>query len=287
VPPRFIAVIQRGIKFSVAIDGDSRGYVLEVFSGHFKLPDLGPIGANGLANARDFELPVASFEDRICKFQIVQKFLGELWTTTLSRSAFDTVAWHGNYVPFRYDLDLFCAVNSVTYDHIDPSIFTVLTCPTNEPGVACADFVVFPPRWAVQEQTFRPPYYHRNCMSEYMGNITGKYEAKPEGFVPGGGSLHSCMVGHGPDSDAFDRASKAELKPMQLPVDSLAFMFESTYLMRLSDWALNTCPRDEKYNECWDGLTKTGFNPDWKPSDSEADSDSHFHWFANYNYVTQ
>jgi len=255
VPPRHIAVVQRGIKFSVDIDGPSRGYILEVFNGHFRLPELGPIGANGLANPRDFESPVAAYEDRKCSFVVVQKFLGKFFSTTLEHSPFDVVAWFGNYVPYRYDLDKFCAVNSVTYDHMDPSIFTVLTCPTTEAGVACADFVIFPPRWLVQESTFRPPYYHRNCMSEFMGNICGRYEAKPEGFLPGGGSLHSCMVGHGPDAATYNKASTGDLQPIRLPDDSLAFMFESAYIFKLTEWG-SKAPQDVDYNKCWDDIPR-------------------------------
>jgi len=176
-------------------------------------------------------------------------------------SPFDVVAWFGNYVPYKYNLANFVAVNSVTKDHMDPSIFTVLTCPTTEPGVAAVDFVIFPPRWSVQENTFRPPYYHRNCMSEFMGNIRGRYEAKPDGFLPGGASLHSCMTGHGPDAATFEKTIKDELKPVKLP-DSLAFMFESTYLMRLTEWAVQT-QVDINYHQCW-GPLKSHFTPEKK-----------------------
>jgi len=260
VAPREICVIQRGIRFTVDIDGPSRGYICEVYNGHFKLPDLGPIGANGLANPRDFQSPVAAFEDKKCSFEAVQKFMGKLFTTTLEYSPYDVVAWFGNYVPYKYNLWNFCAVNSVTFDHMDPSIFTVLTCPSAEPGVAVADFVIFPPRWLVQEKTFRPPYYHRNCMSEFMGNIEGRYEAKPEGFLPGGGSLHSVMMGHGPDADTYNKASQAELKPVKLPEDSLAFMFESTYMFKLTQWG-NDAPKDEEYYKCWEGVAEN-FDPE-------------------------
>lgn len=261
--PGEIAVIQRGHKFAVDLDsaGNRRGYVCEVYDGHFVLPDLGPIGANGLANPRDFKHPVAKYEDRECKFVLVQKFLGSLWEAECSRSPFDVVAWHGNYAPYKYDLRHFVAVNSVTIDHMDPSIFTVLTCQTAHAGVAAMDFVIFPPRMAVQKNTFRPPYYHRNIMTEYMGNIMGKYEAKPEGFLPGGGSLHSCMVGHGPDAATFDKCSESkDDSPVQMPEEAMAFMFESTYAMRLTDWALKTAPQDKNYHKCWDGLKKK-FDP--------------------------
>jgi len=184
VSPGEIAVVQRGWRYAIFVTGPSRGFIAEVFDGHFKLPELGPIGTNGLANARDFLHPVAAYEDRECNFTVIQKYSGDLFSATLDHSCFDVVAWTGAYVPYKYDLSKFCPVNSVLFDHMDPSIFTVLTCPTNSPGVASCDFVIFPPRWAVQEHTFRPPYYHRNCMSEFMGNIRGKYDAKPTGFFP-------------------------------------------------------------------------------------------------------
>ncbi|EFA82917.1 homogentisate 1,2-dioxygenase [Heterostelium album PN500] len=249
-----ICVIQRGVTFSVNVpDGPSRGYICEVFGAHFRLPDLGPIGSNGLANPRDFLSPVAAFEDVQVQHVKINKFLGKLFTATQDHSPFNVVAWHGNYCPYKYDLNLFCAVNSVTFDHLDPSIFTVLTAPTNEPGVAAADFVIFPPRWLVQENTFRPPYYHRNCMSEFMGLIRGVYEAKKEGFLPGGGSLHSCMTPHGPDADTFNGAIGAELKPTKIPDVALAFMFESSLILGISDYA-NKNFIDDDYWKCWQNI---------------------------------
>ncbi|GAB5369158.1 hypothetical protein AAMO2058_001381600 [Amorphochlora amoebiformis] len=263
ISPGEIAVIQRGFKFSVHLPtkGDRRGYICEVFDGHFVLPDLGPIGANGLANPRDFLHPTAKYEnDTKTKHLLIHKFCGGMFEAELPGSPFDVVAWHGNYIPYKYNLKDFVAVNSVTVDHMDPSIFTVLTCQTNSPGVASCDFVIFPPRMAVQKNTFRPPYYHRNCMTEFMGNIKGQYDAKPDGFKPGGASLHSCMAGHGPDADTFEKCSKEKDDPVQMPEDSLAFMFESTYIMRLTDWALNKAPLDEDYIKCWDGL-ESKFDP--------------------------
>lgn len=233
-----ICVIPRGIKFACFTDGPNRGYVLEIFQGHFQLPDLGPIGANGLANPRDFEHPVACYEDKDCKWNSMQKFMGELFDCELDHSPFDVVAWHGNYIPYKYNCKNFCTINSVSFDHIDPSIFTVLTCQSLEPGVAVADFVIFPPRWSVHSSTFRPPYYHRNTMTEFMGNIRGQYEAKPTGFLPGGATLHSCMIGHGPDAATYEKASTVDLKSEYLGEGNLAFMFESCYGMRLTDHAM-------------------------------------------------
>ncbi|KAJ0174742.1 hypothetical protein K1T71_009850 [Dendrolimus kikuchii] len=256
VAPNEIAVIQLGMRFAVAVDGPTRGYILEVFDGHFKLPDLGPIGANGLANPRDFLTPVAHYVDeQIPGFKIINKYQGALFVAEQNHTPFDVVAWHGNYVPYKYDLSKFMVINAVLYDHCDPSIFTVLTCPSTKPGVAIADFVIFPPRWSVQEHTFRPPYYHRNCMSEFMGLILGSYEAKEGGFLPGGASLHSMMTPHGPDEKCFKGASSCELIPQKIAVNTQAFMFESSLSLAITKWGAETCQKlDAKYYECWQNL---------------------------------
>ncbi|XP_065175363.1 homogentisate 1,2-dioxygenase-like [Sycon ciliatum] len=261
-----ICVIQQGMRFNVAVNESSRGYVLEVYDGHFTLPDLGPIGANGLANPRDFLTPTAAFDDVIVPggYVVISKFQGQLFSAKQFHSPFDVVAWHGNYVPYKYDLDKFNVVNSVSFDHMDPSIFTVLTCQSQKPGVAIADFVIFPPRWSVQEHTFRPPYYHRNCMSEFMGLIKGRYEAKPEGSQPGGATLHSMMTPHGPDTQCFEGASNADLKAEKIALGAMAFMFESSLSMRVTKWAQGISSLDEDYYKCWSGL-KNHFDPDWKP----------------------
>ncbi|XP_016925352.3 homogentisate 1,2-dioxygenase [Drosophila suzukii] len=256
VAPNEICVIPQGIRFAVNVDSPSRGYILEVYDGHFVLPDLGPIGANGLANPRDFETPVAWFDDRDVKdFQVISKFQGSLFVAKQNHSVFDVVAWHGNYVPFKYDLSKFMVINSVSFDHCDPSIFTVLTCPSLRAGTAIADFVIFPPRWSVQEHTFRPPYYHRNCMSEFMGLILGKYEAKEDGFAAGGATLHSIMTPHGPDVKCFDGASKAKLVPERVAEGTQAFMFESSLSLAVTKWGEETCQKlDAAYYECWQAL---------------------------------
>lgn len=262
--PCEIVVIQRGIKFSIDIDSPARGYVLEVFGGHFTLPDLGPIGANGLANARDFLTPRACFEDTEEQdYSLVNKFSGEWFVSSGNHSPFNVVAWHGNYAPYKYDLRKFCCMNSVTYDHPDPSIYTVLTCASAEPGTALADFVIFPPRWMVMEGTFRPPYFHRNCMSEYMGMVYGEYDAKAGGFVPGGSSLHVSMTAHGPDAGTFEKASD-DSKP-QVPVKfdgGLAFMFETCCTLKVSATALQSPLRDSAYADCWKNLPKKFVPPD-------------------------
>ncbi|XP_074640350.1 homogentisate 1,2-dioxygenase-like [Tubulanus polymorphus] len=265
VAPGEICVIQQGIRFSVDITGPSRGYILEVFDGHFELPNLGPIGANGLANPRDFLTPIAWYEDREGQYTIISKFQGVLFMCEQDHSPFDVVAWHGNYAPYKYDLSNFMVVNATSFDHCDPSIFTVLTCPSNKPGVAVADFVIFPPRYAVQDHTFRPPYYHRNCMSEFMGLITGSYEAKEGGFKPGGASLHSMMTPHGPDVDCFEKATNEELKPIRVADGTMSFMFESSYNMAVTKWGNEACDKvDYEYYKCWQGLKKN-FDPKWTP----------------------
>ena len=271
VGPGSVAVIPRGLKFRVepAAEGASnttgetgdpkktiaRGYICENYGQQFRLPDLGPIGANGLANPRDFETPVAWYEDREGKMQQVAKFGGNLWECEIDHSPLDVVAWHGNYAPYKYDLRRFNTIGSISFNHPDPSIFTVLTSPSGEPGVANCDFAIFPDRWLVMEDTFRPPWYHRNTMSEYMGLIYGQYDAKEEGFVPGGGSLHNQMSAHGPDLDAFEKASNADLKPQKLE-GTLAFMFESRYIIRPTKYSMETSQLQPEYFEVWQKLKK-------------------------------
>jgi homogentisate 1,2-dioxygenase len=254
--PGWVGLVPRGVKFRVEIDVEARGYVAENHGLPFRLPELGPIGANGLANPRDFETPVASFEDKEEPTEVVQKSLGSLWTTTLDHSPLDVVGWHGNYAPWRYDLGKFNTINSVSFDHPDPSIFTVLTSPGNVPGRANADFVIFPPRWMVAEDTFRPPWFHRNVMSEAMGLIHGAYDAKAEGFAPGGLSLHNLMSGHGPDLESWKKASEAQLKPAKIE-GTMAFMVETCWPYRPTRFALDHAQSD--YDEAWAGFPKAKF----------------------------
>ncbi|HUP60996.1 MAG TPA: homogentisate 1,2-dioxygenase [Thermoanaerobaculia bacterium] len=256
VCPGEIAVIPRGAKFRVELqDADARGYVCENFGQPLRLPELGPIGANGLANVRDFLTPVAAFEDLEGDFELVAKFGGRLWSARIDHSPLDVVAWHGNNAPCKYDLAKFNTINTVSFDHPDPSIFTVLTSASEFPGTANVDFVIFPPRWMVAEDTFRPPYFHRNVMNEYMGLIRGTYDAKSEGFVPGGASLHNCMSGHGPDAATFDAACSAKLEPHFLG-DTLAFMFESRSILHPTRFAMETPALQRDYWQCWRGLKK-------------------------------
>jgi homogentisate 1,2-dioxygenase len=261
--PGDILLLPRGMAFSIDVDGPSMAYVCENHGAPFRLPELGPIGSNGLANPRDFLAPQAWFDptdDSSGKpWQIVRKFGGEFFAAAQNHSPYDVIAWHGNLVPYVYDTRTFMTIGSISFDHPDPSIFTVLTSPSDTPGVANCDFVIFPPRWLVMEDTFRPPWYHRNVMSEFMGLVYGQYDAKPEGFRPGGASLHNCMVPHGPDAEAFEKATAAELKPHKLD-NTLAFMFETRYRLRITDWAQRPGAIDTAYADCWAGL-KDHFRP--------------------------
>ena len=256
VSPGEVAIIPRGVRFGVELqDGRARGYVCENYGAMLRLPELGPIGANGLANPRDFLVPMAAFEERDGAFELVAKFGGRLWSAPIDHSPLDVVAWHGNLAPCKYDLARFNAMNTVSFDHADPSIFTVLTSPSETAGTANIDFVIFPERWMVAENTFRPPWYHRNIMSEFMGLVYGVYDAKPEGFIPGGMSLHNQMLPHGPDSDAFAQASTVELKPEKL-TNTLAFMFETRFRQRVTKFAAELPTREDNYIDCWNGLPK-------------------------------
>ena len=256
IAPGEIAVIQRGVIFKVElIDGPARAYICENYGGAFTLPDRGPIGANCLANPRDFLTPVAAFEDKEEPSVLYVKWGGELFATDIGQSPLDVVAWHGNYAPYKYDLRHFSPVGAILFDHPDPSIFTVLTAPSETPGTANVDFVIFPERWGVAENTFRPPWYHRNLMSEFMGLVYGVYDAKPEGFVPGGMSLHNMMLPHGPDDQAFEHASNVELKPAKL-TGTLAFMFETRFPQRVTKYAAENDALQDNYIDCWKGLRK-------------------------------
>ena len=256
VAPGEIAVIPRALRFRVALPGGTaRGYICENHGPALRLPELGPIGANGLANPRDFLTPVAWFEHKDQPTELVQKFMGSLWATALDHSPLDVVAWHGNLAPYKYDLARFMVVNTVSFDHPDPSIFTVLTSPSDSPGVANVDFAIFPPRWMVAEHTFRPPWFHRNIMNECMGLVRGVYDAKATGFLPGGLSLHGLFAAHGPDAPTVERASAENLAPMKLG-DTLAFMFETRQVLRPTAHALSIPQLQADYDSVWNGLPK-------------------------------
>ena len=256
VAPGEVALVPRGVRFRALLpDGAARGYVAENYGALLRLPELGPIGSNGLANPRDFLTPEAAYEDQDGEVELVQKYLGRLWTTILDHSPLDVVAWHGNLAPWKYDLARFNTIGTVSFDHPDPSIFTVLTSPSETAGRANADFVIFPPRWMVAEDTFRPPWFHRNVMSECMGLIRGAYDAKAEGFAPGGMSVHNLMAGHGPDLASWQAASAAELKPHKIE-DALAFMVESCWPFRPTRFAMESDALQRDYDSAWGGFPK-------------------------------
>ncbi|GAB3729615.1 homogentisate 1,2-dioxygenase [Silanimonas algicola] len=262
VEPQEIALIPRGIRFTVDLpDGEARGYVCENFGAGLRLPDLGPIGSNGLANPRDFLAPVAAYEDVEGDFALVAKFDGRLWRAAIGHSPLDVVAWHGNHVPCKYDLRRFNTIGSISFDHPDPSIFLVLTSPSDTPGVGNMDFVIFPPRILAMEDTFRPPWFHRNVASEFMGLVHGAYDAKADGFVPGGASLHNSFTGHGPDAETFEKASAADTSKPHYIRDTMAFMFESRAVLRPTAQAVAAAHRQRNYVACWQGLQKH-FNQD-------------------------
>jgi homogentisate 1,2-dioxygenase len=265
--PQEVLLIPRGLRFRVELpDGEARGYICESFGAPMRLPDLGPIGSNGLANPRDFQTPIARYEDREGDMELVAKFCGELWTARLDHSPLDVVAWHGNNAPCKYDLRRFNAIGSVSYDHPDPSIFLVLQSLSDTPGVDSVDFVIFPPRWLAMEDTFRPPWFHRNVASECMGLIHGAYDAKAGGFEPGGASLHNCMTGHGPDAETFERALRADTTRPQRISDTMAFMFETRTVIRPTRLALELPQLQGDYAQCWRGLERR-FSPPAEPTE--------------------
>lgn len=260
VHPNEIAVLPCGLRFRVELpDGPSRGYICENYGQPLRLPELGPIGSNGLANARDFLTPEAWFEDKVGPCQMVAKYQGNLWVAEMDHSPLNVVGWHGNLVPYKYDLARFMAIGSISFDHPDPSIGTVLTSPSEFGGTANMDFVIFPPKWLVAENTFRPPWYHRNVMTEFMGLVHGQYDAKAHGFLPGGASLHNRMTAHGPDAESFERASSIDLVPHKLP-DTMAFMFESRLAIRLTAYAMRAAELQPDYHQGWQGLANNFSN---------------------------
>ena len=253
--PQEIVVIPRGVRFRLELpDGSGRGYVCENYGSAFRLPDLGPIGSNGLANPRDFLTPVAAYEDVAGPHELVAKFMGRLWSARMDHSPLDVVAWHGSYAPYKYDLRRFNAIGSISYDHPDPSIFLVLQSPSDTPGVDSIDFVIFPPRILAMQDTFRPPWFHRNVASEFMGLVHGAYDAKAEGFQPGGASLHNSMTGHGPDAQTFEKASRADLSKPDVIKDTMAFMFESRHVFRPTAQALASPNLQPDYDQVWNGF---------------------------------
>jgi homogentisate 1,2-dioxygenase len=256
IEPKEIAIIPRGLVYRVEVlEGPARGFICENYGQKFDLPGRGPIGANCMANRRDFKSPIAAFEDRDAPSTVTVKWCGQFHRCEIDHSPLDVVAWHGNYAPVKYDLETYCPVGSILFDHPDPSIFTVLTAPSGIEGTANIDFVLFRERWMVMEDTFRPPWYHKNIMSELMGNIYGQYDAKPQGFAPGGMSLHNMMLPHGPDRNAFEGASNADLKPQKLD-STMSFMFETRFPQHLTIFAGKEAPLQDDYIDCWKDIEK-------------------------------
>jgi homogentisate 1,2-dioxygenase len=241
-------------RYNVALpEGPVRGYALELYQGHFTLPSLGPLGSFGLANSRDFQIPKAAFDHDVSStYRLFAKWNNHIHVAEQDHTPFDVVAWHGLYYPYKYDLGRFLTIGSISYDHPDPSIFTLLS---SSEGVA--EMAIFPPRWLVMEDTFRPPWYHRNTMAEFMGLIKGEYDARTDGgFKAGGASLHNIMAGHGPDSNTHQKASNAVLTPQKVGEGSMAFVIESSMLLGLSEWAIKGSGKMQKAysKQTWGGL---------------------------------
>ena len=255
--PQEVIVIPRGVRFRVELlDNTARGYICENFGANFRLPDLGPIGANGLANPRDFMMPIAAYEDIDTPHELIGKFMGHLWCAEMNHSPLDVVAWHGNYAPYKYDLRKHNTIGSISYDHPDPSIFLVLHSASAIPGASDIDFVIFPSRVLVAQDTFRPPWFHRNVASEFMGLVHGAYDAKADGFSPGGASLHNCMSAHGPDEATFEKATNTDTSKPHYITDTMAFMFETRTVIRPTRYALESPLLQKNYSECWQGIKK-------------------------------
>ncbi|KAK0434287.1 homogentisate 1,2-dioxygenase [Armillaria borealis] len=235
VRPGELMVIQKGMKFKVSLpDGPSRGYVQEIFGSHFELPDLGPIGGHGMANPRDFEVPLASFE--IDETSWEGKIGGQLFSAAQDHIPFDVVAWQGNYVPYKYAMEKFIFVGSVSKDHLDPSVFTVLTAKSKATGIPLVEILTVSERWNVASDTFRPPYYHRNNATEILCFISGERGGR---YVPGGIVLQTVFCPHGPPPEVHKAAIVAELKPERISKGSMAIAIETPMILSMTDYAMN------------------------------------------------
>ncbi|HEY3498273.1 MAG TPA: homogentisate 1,2-dioxygenase, partial [Polyangiaceae bacterium] len=265
VRPGEVALLPRGLRFSVALrEAAARGYVAEVFGRHFRLPERGPIGSNGLAEARHFRTPAAWHEDRLAPgYRIAAKLGGALYEARQDHSPFDVVAWHGNHCPYVYDLALFTPAGYTRVDHPDPSIHTVLSAPLDERGTHSLDLVVFPPRWDATEGTFRPPYFHRNATTEING-IVREVSSPGSMFVPGCLFLTPSMTPHGPVAAGVERAfslSDAEAdKPHRYSENACWFQFETALPFSLTPWARNAPHRLHDWHSKW-GSYRSYFDP--------------------------
>lgn len=256
IKPGQIAVLPRGISVKISTDDEiSKGYLCENYGSKFNISEKGIIGANCLANPRDFKIPVAAYEELENNHSSILKWCGSFYKTEIKHSPLDVVAWHGNYTPYLYNLNNFSPIGSTNFDHPDPSIYSVLTSKSETLGTSNIDFIVFPERWSVAENTFRPPWYHKNIMSEFMGLIYGEYDARPNGFFPGGISLHNMMLPHGPDYETFQKASNEDLKPHKFE-NSLAFMFETRYPQHVTKFASVSNGLQKNYIDCWRDIEK-------------------------------
>lgn len=254
VRPNEIAVIPRGVRHRITLpNGPTRGYICELFQGHFRLPELGPIGSCSLANQRDFQIPTAIYDGKLeadiavpnrgSDWTIISRMASKLWSCTQDHTPFDVAGWHGTFYPYKYDLGRFSILGSILFDHPDPSIFTVLTAPSNrEPGTSVVDFAIIPPRWNMMEDTYWPPYYHRNTMSEFSGPIV--YDQahewhKEHSFKPYGAQLNGTMTAHGPSKEVHQAARESDLKPKKVGMEGLTiFLLETECPMRVQNWAV-------------------------------------------------
>lgn len=230
VAPGSLAIVPRGLAFSILLhDEPIRGYVAEPFGGGFRLPERGPVGANGLADARHFHAPAAWHEDRLAPgFTLVAKLGGALHAAPLDHTPFDVAGWFGNHVPYVYDLADFSPVGNTLLDHGDPSIYCVLSAPN-------LDLIVFPPRWDATAHTFRPPYFHRNTIAEINGILRDDEHHAP--FVPGCVFITPPLTPHGVGGRTVERERARDDDAPYRVHDSLWFQLESPLAPVLAAWA--------------------------------------------------
>ncbi|EOO02373.1 putative homogentisate -dioxygenase protein [Phaeoacremonium minimum UCRPA7] len=260
VRPGELAVIQAGMRFTVRLpDGVGRGYIQEVFGSHYELPELGPVGSNGMALARDFEIPVASFDVDQSKWTIVVKLVGQLFAYEQNHTPFDVVAWHGTYAPYKYAMEKFINSATVDRDQSDPSIYCVLTAKSKIPGVSLSDFLIFTPKWSVTRNTFRPPYYHRNVATELMGMIYGTWAGSATLLEPGGLTYEPSYMPHGESYERWKEATSVDLQPQRMGEQSMAFMMHISGHVSLTKYALERSASLQALQEdLWDDF-KPGF----------------------------